>query len=240
MVKFALIGGRTNKELNLNLIEKHIFSLTNKDKPNVLFVPFAAKDYNKANLKFGESVSNLDINLKLMTMDDVYNFDFLLEKSDVLYIGGGCVNDLISFFKKFNYLDILYKYINTNKIYSGISAGAMLYTKYSMGDRDMFVDCYHKYNYKMVDCLDILNISICPHFNEEDLIIYIDEVKRNNLISFGIENDTMLIIDDNKYSVFKEDKSKSVYYFGKDKIMLSLYEGGIYEENCSFRTKGDL
>lgn len=236
MVKFALIGGRTNKDERINKMEEFIFSLTKKAKPNVLFCPYGTKDYYKTNKKFTLLVEGLNINLRLMTEKDYLKFDDLLKDADIFYISGGCSNDLVAIFMKYNYDKILYKYLNTNKIYAGISAGAMLYTKCSMGDRDMFIDCFHKYNYKMVEGLGLLDISICPHYQEEDLIVYNDEVKRIDYISFGIENDTLLFIDNKKYSVFKEDKTKSVYYFGKNKIMTPMYEGELYEEDSSFRS----
>ena len=41
---FALIGGKANKEIKTNKIEKELIKLTNKDKPNILYCPFASKD----------------------------------------------------------------------------------------------------------------------------------------------------------------------------------------------------
>ncbi|MCR4897873.1 MAG: peptidase E, partial [Acholeplasmatales bacterium] len=64
----------------------------------------------------------------------------------------------INIFKNNNLDKILLKYINSNKIYAGSSAGAMLYTKISMGDKDMYSDNFHNYGYKMVECLNIINI----------------------------------------------------------------------------------
>ena len=132
---------------------------------------------------------------------------------------------------------VLYKYLDSNKIYAGSSAGAMLYTKVAMGDKDMFSDNFHNYNYKMVDCLGILNISICPHYQNEDLIFYNDVIKEYSLDSFGIEEDTAVIIDDNKYGCLKDDKKRSVYYFSRDNyLMVPLYEGEYYEKGSSFRS----
>lgn len=236
MVKFALIGGRTNSNTNICLLEESLIKQSKKEKPNVLFCPYATKDYNITNNKFMELVKNLNINLYLMTDNDYLSFDTLLKNADILYISGGCVNDLVAIFNKYNYKDILLKYLNDDKIYAGISAGAMLYTKYSMGDRDVYIDKLHRYNFKMVNCLNILNISICPHYQDEDLICYNDEVKNLDYVAFGIENDTMLIIDNNEYYIIKEDKKRSVYYFSLDKKMISLHEGVKYEEASSFRS----
>ena len=52
----------------------------------------------------------------------------------------------------------------------------------------------------------------------------------------------MVVIEENKYYVVKEEKNKSVYYFDKaaNYLMIPLYEGVLYEKNCSFRSQGDI
>ena len=124
----------------------------------------------------------------------------------------------------------------------------MLYTRASMGDRYVYYDNFHNYNYKMVDCLNILNITICPHYQNEDLILYNDEVKKYDCDSFGIEEDTMLVItnnitDDNNFSynrfyVIKEEGCLGIYQFDKSLgyQMIPLYEGVVYEADSSFRS----
>lgn len=236
MVKFALIGGKS-KDSNLNHIEDVIIKLTKKDNPTVLYCPYAVKDMKKSCLKFEKLINNLNCKVIYLDMDNMKDFDALLNKSDILYIGGGVSDDLVEIFKKNHLDDILIKYLNSDKIYAGSSAGAMLYTKISMGDKDMFMDNYHNYNYKMVNCLGLLNISICPHYQNEDLIIYNDEIKKYNLDSFGIEEDTCIIIEENKYTCIKDDKKRSAYYFNKDDYkMIPLYEGDYYEKDSSFRS----
>ena len=144
---------------------------------------------------------------------------------------------LIELFKK-NHLDeILLKYINSNKIYAGVSAGAMLYCKACMGDKYMYYDNFHNYNYKMVEGLGLLNIGICPHYQNEDLIIYNDEIRKYNYDAFGLEEDSAIIICDNNYYVIKEDSRVSAYYFSSnDYIMKDLKEEIKYEKLGGFRT----
>ena len=234
---FALIGGKANKQNITNKIEKKLIKLTNKEKPTILYCPYAANDINKSNLKFKLLIDNLNVDIIYLTLENIDQFEELLIKSDILYIGGGISDNLVSIFKE-NKLDIiLKKHIDDNKIYAGSSAGAMLYTLRSMGDKDMFSDNYHNYNYKMVNCLNLLNITICPHYQNEDLIIYNDILKKYNCDAFGIEEDTCVVIDDNKFFVIKEEGKRSVYYFPfkEDYKMVPLYEGIIYEKDSSFR-----
>ena len=236
MVSFVLIGGK-GKDSNLNHIENEIIKMTNKKNPIILYCPYATKDIEKSINKFHNLMNNLECEIINLTFDNINDFDSLLNKADILYVGGGVSDDLVDIFKKHNLDKVLYKYLDSNKIYAGSSAGAMLYTKVAMGDKDMFSDNFHNYNYKMVDCLGILNISICPHYQNEDLIFYNDVIKEYSLDSFGIEEDTAVIIDDNKYGCLKDDKKRSVYYFSRDNyLMVPLYEGEYYEKGSSFRS----
>ena len=237
MIKFVLIGGKRNKEILTNNIEKHIINLSNKKRPKILFCPYASNDYNKTNLKFKNLVNNLSCELYCMNENDINNFDKLLSDADILYISGGTCNKLVDIFKNNNLDKILLKYINSNKIYAGSSAGAMLYTNISMGDKDMYSDNFHNYGYKMVECLTIINISICPHYQKEDLIFYNDEIKKYHLISFGIEEDSAIVIDGNMfYSIKEESNSMSFYFDNKNYKMTYLKENEIYEENFCIRS----
>ena len=236
MVRFVLIGGK-GKDSNLNHIENEIIKMTNKKNPIILYCPYATKDIEKSINKFHNLMKNLECEIINLTFDNINDFDSLLNKADILYVGGGVSDDLVDIFKKNNLDKVLYKYLDSNKIYAGSSAGAMLYTKVAMGDKDMFSDNFHNYNYKMVDCLGILNISICPHYQNEDLIFYNVVIKEYSLDSFGIEEDTAVIIDNNKYGCLKDDKKRSVYYFSRDNyLMVPLYEGEYYEKGSSFRS----
>ena len=235
MVSFCLIGGKVNRDILSNNIESHLIKMTNKEKPNILYFPFAANDYIKSNLRFEKLMNGLNANIKYM--DNIDNFDELLNWADILYIGGGVSDDLYNLFIDNNLDKILYKYLDTNKIYAGSSAGAMLYTKISMGDKYMFNDNFHNYNYKMVKGLGILDISICPHYQNEDLIIYNDEIKKYNLDSFGIEEDTAVIIENDYFYAVKDDKRMSVYYFDNNTFTMNdLKEGVKYAKASGFRS----
>ncbi len=238
MAKFALIGGKVNSDSVKNKIENYLVNLTNKEYPSVLFCPYASKNHLKAINKFHNLMNGIKAKIIDLTFDNMSCFDELLSKCDILYIGGGCCDDLVKIFKDNNLDKILINHINDNIIYAGSSAGAMLYTNISMGDKDMFFDNFHNYNYKMVECLGLLNISICPHYQNEDLIIYNDEVKKYPFDAFGIEEDCCLIIDNNNFYIVKEDKKNSVYLFDShmNYQMIPLYEGIMYENNSSFRS----
>lgn len=237
---FVLIGGKSNLD-RLNTIERHIVKMTNKKNPVILYCPYASLDIEKSIKKFHELMKGIECQIIDLNFNNINDFESLLAIADCLYIGGGSCDDLVAFFKNNGLDKVLDKYIDSNIIFAGQSAGAMIWSRVAMGDKYMFSDNFHNYNYKMVNCLGYLDINICPHYQNDDLIIYNDEIKKYNYDAFGIEEDTALIIDGNSYYVIKDKSFRSVYYFSKnDRIMKPLYEGEIYEKIGGFRSKGNL
>lgn len=240
---FALIGGKSNQQNGKNKIERHLLSLTGKSVPTILFCPYAAlNDIEGSIIKFRELMRFQECHILNLTMDNYTEFEKLLSDCDILYIAGGNCENLIRFFKEKGLEPVLKRHGKDAKIFAGSSAGAMLYTLASMGDGYAFSDNFHRYNFKMVDCLDLLRITVCPHYQQEDLILYNDILKSYSCDAFGIEEDTMLVIEENKFYVIKEERNKSVYYFDKLKNyqMIPLYEGVLYEKDSSFRSGGDI
>ncbi len=234
----ALIGGK-GKDSTENKIEKRLFALVNNKRPKVLFCPYATINKIDSSIdKFHKLIHDIDCEITNLTLENIDKFDEYLNESDILYIAGGVSDDLVDIFIKHKLDKILAKYINTDKIIIGSSAGAMLLTKISMGDKYMFSDNFHNYNYKMVNCLDLIHISICPHYQNEDLVVYNDEIRKYDLPSFGIEEDTALVIDKDKIFVLKDYQDKSIYYFDNKNNykMIPLYEGEIYEKDSMLRS----
>ncbi|MDE5856042.1 MAG: peptidase E, partial [Anaeroplasmataceae bacterium] len=120
---------------------------------------------------------------------------------------------------------LLEDFINTDKLFMGISAGAILFSKAGMGDRYSFKDKGHIYNYQMVEGLGILPITICPHYDHDGLEIYNKEVKNYPYDGYAIEDDTAILFKKSPV-IFKQDKKKSVYHFdSKDNfLMRPMYE----------------
>lgn len=231
MAIYALIGGKANKPYKTNKIERYIASIPKTLKPKILYCPYAAiNNMTKSINGFHRLMEGIDAEIIDLTLDNMKDFDSLLAWCDILYIGGGHCDDLVELFIKNGLDKILLKYLDTNKIFAGSSAGAMLFSSYSMGDKYMYTDNFHNYNYKMVKCLNILDIILCPHYQNEDLIVFNDEIKSYSADAFGLEEDTCLFIDGDSFYVKKEEGFRSIYYFNKEnRIMMPLYEDKIYK-----------
>ena len=225
-MRFVLIGGRSIQNLNNFELEDKIFKNLNISNPNILFVPQAAyKDINSAIIKFKNLIKDYKCNIECLIDLELENVDRLFNWADIIYFSGGSATNLVRIVNESSLITCINKYLNSNKVYMGVSAGAMLFTKYAMGDEYIYTNNYHIYNYQMVKCLGLLNMIICPHYDHDGLDCFNSEVKLYNINAYALEDDTAIVVDE-AIKVFKMDKRKSVYLFDKDKDyqMIPLYE----------------
>jgi dipeptidase E len=224
-MKFVLIGGRSIANLNNFELESNVFKHLNISNPNILFIPQAAyKDIYSSINKFKNLTKEYKGQIEYLIDLEESNIDRLFDWADVIYVGGGSATNLVRIANESPLSKYIYKYINSDKLYIGVSAGAMLVSKYAMGDEYIYTNNYHIYNYQMVDCLGILDFIICPHYDHDGLDCFNDEVKKYNLNAYALEDDTAILVDET-IKVFKIDKRKSVYLFDKenDYQMIPLY-----------------
>lgn len=242
MAIYALIGGRSTENIGQPLLEKQIFSYTNKICPKVLYLPFAAKDRIASYEKFKMHISSLNVESECVLNFDEFDLRTKMQWADVFYFGGGCCEDLVNSVNNSIILLLLEEYRCSSKVFCGISAGAMLWCKFGMGDRNTYVNAYHVYHYSMVQCLGFLPITLCPHYNHDGLWIFNDEVKKYPFDGYALEDDTALVILDTRIIPLKQKKNHSIYYFKKEQEyqMIPLYEETIDEKIGSFRSERDI
>lgn len=222
MQHIILIGGH-EAEIKNKKIEDYIISLY--DNPKILFFPTASKDSIKSIESFKILMRGYNVKIKnaLLLSENLNEINDDIEWADILYFGGGNTDVLVSKIKELG-LDETLK--NTTKTLVGISAGAIMLSRAGMGDSYSYQDNYHTYNYKMVEGLGILDITMCPHFQKEDLIIYNDEVLKYECNSYAIENECAIDFCAGREIIIKANKKNSVYKFIKKDgyIMKPLYE----------------
>ncbi|MCM1131360.1 MAG: peptidase E [Roseburia sp.] len=226
MAYYALIGGRSIPHLTDFTLEEKIFSYLNKKPKQILFIPLATyPNMEDAINKFNSLVPKNYIVRCLTSYDDAKTMKNQFIQSDVIYFSGGCAEELVRLVKAFRIDTLLKDFINADKLFIGISAGAILFSKAGMGDRYSFKDKGHIYNYKMVDGLGVLPITICPHYDHDGLDCYNSEVKNYPYDGYALEDDTAILFADQPH-IFKQDKKRSVYHFDctKKYLMNAIYE----------------
>ena len=221
-MKIMLIGGRSQNPSNY-IIEECMLGLVNN--PRVLLFPTATRDSLKSieNLKQLFDKLNCTYDFALLFSEDRDKIINKIKEYNILYFAGGNTDVLVSRINELNLLDII---STDDKVLVGISAGMIMMSLFGMGDSYSYQDNNHTYNFKMVKGLGLLNITTCPHYDNDDLVIFNDELKKYNASAYALENDTAVVFDGAMRYVLKADKRKSVYYFSKelDFQMESLYE----------------
>ena len=226
MAYYALIGGRSIPHLTDFTLEEKILSHLNKKPNKILFIPLATyPDMEDAIIKFKALVPKDYAIDDLTTFTDPVDIDMAIYNSDVIYFSGGCAEELVRLIKEYKIDWILERFKDTNKLFIGISAGAILFSKAGMGDRYSYKDNGHIYNYRMVSGIGILPITICPHYDHDGLECYNKEVKNYPYDGYALEDDTAILFKDEPI-VFKQDNTKSVYQFDSKNnyIMKPMYE----------------
>ena len=193
-------------------IDEEIVRLTNKDRPKFLFVSIASshpEEYfegiKKVYEELGCIVSHLNINKSYEEIErDILD-------TDIIYIGGGNTKHLINQLKERKIDKLLIKAYNTGIVCSGISAGSY---------------CWFKYNYDLIEGMNVINAVNCVHYDEKDEIaknkLY-EVVKENNIVGYAIDNQVALEFINDKVNVIKSNPKRNAY-------KITCVDGKIIEE----------
>ena len=219
MRKSILIGGgnigKGKTEYETYEIDKEVVKLTNKKNPVFLFIGIASAHSDSYYKCIKKHYQNLGCTTTYLKKSNIINNpDIVKQKilsSDIIYIGGGDSIKLISEIKEYHIDKLLNEAHEKGCVLVGISAGAILLSK--KGFSDSYINRGESNHYKFIAGLNLVNISICPHYNEEkikneELKEYL---KHDNSIVYGIENNTAIKIIDNNATIIKSKQEKNVY-----------------------------
>lgn len=222
MASFYLIGG-FDFDLKSNYIAKMLLGLTKKEMPSILVFPTAMMDDEKGVASFLYQFQNLKYKYEVVKLYDLPDEKEVLKKaksSDILFFTGGNTIRTLEFINKY-YYDLFIQFSKLDVIISGISAGANIWTKEALADAYSYKDNDNYYNYKMVAGLNIIPISLCPHFNENDRILYFRNFIKTDL-AYALENNTALYIDNKKITHFSIN-GYHIYRFRKENYYIMEY-----------------
>ncbi len=222
MSTFVLLGGKDAQNSKNFSLEIKIWQHLGLIKPRILWVGFANFDKHVTKYEEFKSILN-EYPCEIHELLDLTHLEEQVSWADVIYFCGGHAKKLYEMVQD-GYLSHMILNLS-NKIWMGISAGAMLFCKAGMGDATAYLDGGHMWHYEMVRGLGCLNFTICPHYNHDGLWCYNDEVRKYACDGIALEDDTAVVINQ-KIEVFKTNRRRSVYLFdsNKDYQMIPLYE----------------
>ncbi len=217
MAKFYLIGGH-DFDLKNNYIARRLLELSHCKIPRILFFSAAALDQEKAVSSFKKEFNGLKYHFELADLKNSTKNEiiFKIKDADIYYFCGGNTTKLMEYLYESGYDKLLIDLAHTNKIIAGVSAGAIIWTKFGLTDTESYCDHENYYNYKKIDGLGILDFAFCPHFNLGDRCLYFRQMLKDVNVAYALDEDTAIYIDGTKTEIFKAKRSLNIYKFLKD------------------------
>jgi len=217
----AIGGGGFGRNPNKPTIEEYIVNQSNATKPNILFIPTASAEDKAYTVNFYKSFGQLNTSLSVLNFfQRTPRLDSLINKQDIIYVGGGNTKSMIAVWKEWKLDKLLEKAYLNGTILCGVSAGAICW--FNRGITDSWAS-----NLNIMDCLSFVPGTCCPHYNSE--------ADRRPIVHNLIKNKKMndcYAVEDGSAVHFKDEKLNSAVGFYKNahSYIVKNTSKGIVEE----------
>ena len=227
--KLVIIGGGENGRLLENgefapyetgPMDREIVRLTEKDKPNFLFIGHAMNFSIEIQESYYQTMKkiyseNFGCNCRDLKSNELTDWEKVKEKiewADIIYEGGGDTASMIKLWKESGFDKLLYKAWNDGKVICGISAGASCWFKSCNSDSGTN---QAGVLFKCIDCLGWISAHLTPHCNEKGRYESTkQQLKENDLLGIMLSNCAALEILDNQYRMIVSDTKNGNKPFG--------------------------
>ena len=189
-MNLMLIGGGQLIAPSHQVINRHVFQLTTH-VPHIVFLPTASRDESLYQHQFRNTYEALGATVSIVTLfDDEQSLSTqrrLIERADILYVGGGHYPLLAKTLEDTG-MDVLLKQaIDCGAWYIGVSAGAIYPMEYGIRTTENGNDY----------CLDTgqswLSGCLCPHLNQERRAARFHDYLPQMESAIGLPDDTAYI-----------------------------------------------
>ena len=209
----AIGGGGFGRNPNQRIIEKYIIDQSSESRPNVLFIPTASAEDKSYTVNFYSCFNGLDCNPSHLNLfQRTPRIDGLINKADIIYVGGGNTKSMLAVWKEWKLDKLLFKAYNEGTVLAGVSAGAICW--FDTGITDSWAS-----NLNYIDCLGILPGSCCPHYDSEkdrrpSVHKFIEQEKIKSV--YAIEDGAAIhFVDDAPYKNLSFFKDSKVFFVDK-------------------------
>ncbi len=214
-------------------IDAEIIRLTEKEKPNFLFIGHAQSN-EQNELKYFETMSAIYKNIFGCECKTILKSDLLSQSAeyikdllcwaDIIYVGGGDTKGMIEVWRKTGFDQLLYEAWVNGKVMCGLSAGANCWFNSCSSDSLQIQANDSSAPMITVKCLNLVNTFFTPHCNEADeysnRLEHMKEALTNiELVGIGISNCCALEIIDDEYRLLRCDASN----YGIDSYGVKAY-----------------
>ena len=210
----AIGGGGFGRHPGVGIIEKYILQQSDKEKPNICFIPTATGDSDSYKVSYYATLNKLNCNpTHLDFFKRTPDLEKLIKEQDIIFVGGGNTKSMLSVWKEWGLDAILKKAYMKGTIMSGVSAGAICW--FENGVTDSWAD---KLN--VMKCLNFTKGNCCPHYDEEaerkpSLLKFINENLLNDC--YAIDGGCAIHIkNDELYKAISFMDGKNTYLVRKE------------------------
>ena len=219
----AIGGGGFGRTPGEGLIEKYILDQSEKDVPNICFIPTATGDNEAYKVNYYSTFSKLDCSPSHLDFfkrtPDLKEF---ILKQDIIFVGGGNTKSMLAVWKDWGLDLVLKEAYEKGVIMSGVSAGAICW--FDQGITDSWAE-----DLKVMDCLGFIEGACCPHYDEEpqrkpSLNKFITEKVLKSC--YAVDGGCALHIEDEKEFksvVFSENKNSFLVEMKDNKVAEKPY-----------------
>ena len=226
----AIGGGGFGRNPGEGYIEQYILDQTNKDNPNICFIPTATGDNEAYKVNYYSTFSKLNCNpVHLDFFKRTPDLKKLISQQDAIFVGGGNTKSMLAVWKDWGLDSLLHQAYKDGVVMSGVSAGANCWFERAV------VDSW-EYDLKVIECMGFVKGNYCPHYDEEPL-------RRPSVKSFLEEDvfETCYASEGNAALHIKNEAEYLSINFGKEKnsYLVSLVEKNVKEvafESLSLRS----
>ena len=157
----AIGGGGFGRSPGEGVIEKYILDQSDKEKPNICFIPTATGDNEAYKVNYYSTFSKLNCSpVHLDFFKRTPDLEELIKQQDVIFVGGGNTKSMLAVWKDWGLDLILKEAYERGVIMCGVSAGAICW--FEEGVTDSWSE-----ELKVMDCLGFVKGACCPHYDEE-------------------------------------------------------------------------
>lgn len=208
------IGGGEVSHNQTYEIDKFIVESSKKENPNFLFIPTASKDaepYIKTIKELYESLGCKTDTLHLSNVEvNREDVNQKIEKSDIIYVGGGNTAYMMEVWKQYSIDKELIKAYTSGKVLAGLSAGSICWFIAGHSDSE-FIEDVENPKHKWVKGLGIIPYLHCPHYDEPERVGFDEFFNGQVADAIAIENQAAVVWDDYEIKVIKANNSKNAY-----------------------------
>jgi len=191
--KIIPIGGGLLRFGETISIDKFIVKESGKKNPNVLFIPTASKDLPAYSVVFRREYKKLGCKVKILRLykrkPSQATIEKLVTDANVIYVGGGDYDILLSVWKKRKVIPIIRAAYQQGTILTGLSAGCTIWYEY-------LVDSGKNKKTYLKKGLGILKGIVIPHYKSENT--FPPEVRKAKTFITAIEDKCAVIYIDER------------------------------------------